>query len=236
MSRHRSFPTLINQAAAGIMLIGTLTPLHARDDDPLQPIIQAIERDRKNACPNSGILSRDKKLEVLAQEYARHEDKKFTMPPGYNRLHPYLGAGDPEAQAINRTYQHGAGDIIGNCGEFAYGVGFFRHDDRSVDVVTMVFGELTPPNHPASIRLKPGQGSFYISGSGFSQSSTVSITYNYFPGRGVTTNTDSPSKVKVDPKGSFATIVYVSTLNAPGRLDVEAKDSGGLSTTKTIQF
>lgn len=210
----------------------------AHADDPLQPIKQTIERDRKNhQCPNSATLSRDMKLEKLAQDYARHEDQvPSTPPPGYNRLLPFLGAGDPQAQAITRTYDHGARQIVGSCAEYAYGVGFIRHDERSVDVVTIVFGELAPPNHPASISLKPGQGSFYISGSGFSRNTTVSVIYNYFPGGGITTNSGKPSKVQVDSKGNFATIVYVSTLNAPGRLEVEAEDSGGLSTTKTIQF
>ena len=184
MSRHPSFPTRIIKPVAGAMLIGTLTSLPAHADDPLQPIIQTIERDRMNHhCPNnSGGLSGDKKLEALAQDYARHEDKvPKTPPPGYNRLLSFLGAGDPEAQAINRTYEHGARQIIGSCGEYAYGVGFVRHDDRSVDVVTIVFGELTPPNHPSSIHLKPGQGSFYISGTGFSHNTTVSVTYRDGP-------------------------------------------------------
>lgn len=60
----------------------------------------------------------------------------------------FLGSGDPQAAAINSAYNNGASHALGNCDFKDFGVGFIRHDDRSVDVVTIVFGE---PQRPANI-------------------------------------------------------------------------------------
>ena len=238
MVRHQILRTRIIAPVAGAMLSGAFTavPVHADYDPVLRPIIQTVRGDRTKGCPNSGLLSYDRKLEAVAQDYARSENlaKLPSTLPGYNRLLPVLGSGDPQAQAINSAYRRGAGPIIGTCSEFVYGVGFVRHDDRSVDVVTIVFGELTPPRHPSSIHLKPGYGAFYISGSGFSQNSTVTVIYNYHVNN---TNTGAdPLKFPVDSSGNFASIVKVSTMTDHGSLDVDAEDTGGLSTTKSIQY
>lgn len=242
MVRHQLLPTRIIVPVAGAILVGAFTsvPVHASDDPVLRPIIQAIERDRKNACPNSGILSGDNKLEAIAQDYARSENPaKVLPPPGYNRVIPVLGSGDPQAQAINSAYKRGASPVISTCNEFAFGVGFVRHEDRKVDVVTIIFGELTPPRHPATVRLNliPHVG-FHISGSGFSQNSTVTINFHYDNGNGGNTNGDSPPRTNpVDSNGNFVTDVKVSTvINNQGTLDVDAEDTGGLSTTKSVQF
>jgi hypothetical protein len=118
-------------------------------DEPLDQIKAAVTRDRQRACGlTTGFvaLHYNKDLEAVAQAYARSENAPVSPPPNIRRIKSFLGAGDPEAQAINRAYQHGAGQAIGNCintGPFSiqeYGVGFVRHNDRSVDVVTIVFG------------------------------------------------------------------------------------------------
>ncbi|MGB5113119.1 MAG: hypothetical protein WBO08_16490 [Mycobacterium sp.] len=43
------------------------------------------------------------------------------------------------------AYGGGAGSAINDCGYTEFGVGFIRHDDRSVDVVTVIFGTPAQP-------------------------------------------------------------------------------------------
>jgi hypothetical protein len=143
------------------MLVGTLTASAAHADDPLAPIINTLTRDRNKACHDAGdfpAFHYDKKLEAIAQDYARSEKRPESPPAGYQTILPFLGAGDPEAQAINRAYQHGAGKAVGNCSfeMLFFGVGFVRHNDRTVDVVTIVFGlpQPSPPPDP-NVPIKP---------------------------------------------------------------------------------
>lgn len=88
----------------------------------------------------------------------------------------------------------------------------------------------------SSISVTPGRGAFYISGRGFAPGSTVNVIYNYFHPGGVTSNSGAPSVPHVDSSGNFATIVYVSTLFYPGRLDVQVADRtfSGLSATVSV--
>lgn len=154
--QHRPLPTRLAVAIAGTMLVGTLIAPTAYANDPLAPIINTVQQDREKGCHDVftfGSFHYDKKLEAIAQEYARKEKKPELPPAGYQTILPFLGAGDPEAQAINRAYQHGARKVIGNCSiaPLYFGVGFVRHDDRSVDVVTIVFGipNPSPPSVPS---------------------------------------------------------------------------------------
>ena len=71
----------------------------------------------------------------------------------YNgRTVAFLGSGDPQAAAINSAYTRGASGLISNCDFTEFGVGFIRHEDREVDVVTIVFGappkKVDPPPVP----------------------------------------------------------------------------------------
>jgi len=159
MVQHRLLSAQMASVAAAMLGIAFIVPA-AHADDPLAPIIRTVQKDRNNACvhydPRSGPtfgsdkdFRYDKRLEAVAQAYAR--DEKIPNPPqGFRNILPFLGAGDPESQAINRAYQHGAGKAIGDCSlEHAfYGVGFVRHNNRSVDVVTIVIGFLNPPPPP----------------------------------------------------------------------------------------
>lgn len=144
------------RAAAIIMILGALTgwstvaaPLgHA---DPLGNIKNAVNKDRAAAhCPP---LTYNPALEGAAQTYARSENIADSKPPGYiGYVYPALGSGDPQAAAITSAYQRGAGDEITSCRETEFGVGFVRHDDRSVDVVTIVLATPgTPPKPPVNI-------------------------------------------------------------------------------------
>jgi hypothetical protein len=80
---------------------------------------------------------------------------------GYNgRSIGFLGSGDPQADAINSAYTRGAGGLIGNCEFTEFGVGFVRHEDREVDVVTIIFGAppaAPPPEVPVKVEEKPKQ-------------------------------------------------------------------------------
>jgi len=147
--QHRLSPTRVAVAIAGAALIGTLAaPAAYARDDPLAPIKATVEKDQYNACytsPRGSLLTYSQHLEDLAQVYAVSE-KEPPAQASHVTILPFLGAGDPEAQAINRAYQHGAGQEIARC-RFGkeYGVGFVRHDDRNVDVVTIVFGDPATP-------------------------------------------------------------------------------------------
>ncbi|OKH84254.1 hypothetical protein EB75_05565 [Mycobacterium sp. ST-F2] len=76
-------------------------------------------------------------------QYPRTEDisAAYTDMTYSGHRIPYLGSGDPEAAAINSAYKRGAGAFISRCDWTEFGVGFIRHEDRSVDVVTIVFGK-----------------------------------------------------------------------------------------------
>ena len=146
---YRLFSRRIISAFAGTAVISTITAPAAYADDPLAQIKSVVSRDAYKGCagspPNFGSgLYYSTDLEGVAQVYARTETVPGP-PPGYESVRPFLGAGDPEAQAITRAYQHGAGPEIGRCGVKFYGVGFVRHNDRSVDVVTIVFGTKAAP-------------------------------------------------------------------------------------------
>jgi hypothetical protein len=147
MIQRQSRATGILVALVGTMSVGALTVPAAHADDPLAPIKRTVDKDRSKACAGTfASLRYNGALEAIAQRYARSEKVPQVPPAGFQRLIPFLGAGDPQAQAINRAYRRGAGQRIGNCSdEIEYGVGFVKHDDRSVSVVTIVFGVLNPP-------------------------------------------------------------------------------------------
>ena len=151
MKRHREFPTQAVVAIAVTMLVGALTASAAHVDDPLAAIINTVKGDREKACHDTTGLAKfqyNQQLETVAQVYARSEVHPDTPPAGFQRTLSFLGSGDPQAQAINSAYRRGAGPAIGDCGNTQFGVGFKRWEDRSVDVVTIVLGVLTPPPSP----------------------------------------------------------------------------------------
>lgn len=112
--------------------------------DPLDAIITTVKNDRPARCPalqyDNGVL------EGAAQAYARSENPVDGQPAGYNgRTLAFLGSGDPQAAATTSAYSRGAGGLISNCDFTDFGVGFVRHEDREVDVVTIVFGAPAKP-------------------------------------------------------------------------------------------
>jgi hypothetical protein len=78
-------------------------------------------------------------LENLAQNYARTENIASLSGGYHGYTTGYLGSGDPAQQATDSAISK-AKPGIEDCSNTDYGVGFVRHDDRSVDVVTIVFG------------------------------------------------------------------------------------------------
>jgi hypothetical protein len=121
--------------------------------DSLQNVINAVNKDRgATHCP---ALIYNPILQQGAEAYANSENAADAKPGNYNgQVFPYLGSGDPQAAAINSAYKRGAGETLGLCNYTEFGVGFVRHDDRSVDVVTIVFGIPGPPptnNAPVDI-------------------------------------------------------------------------------------
>ncbi|MBX7454572.1 hypothetical protein GR927_41890 [Mycolicibacterium sp. 3033] len=123
---------------------GSLALAPAAHADPLDAIINTVNKDRPARCP---ALHYDRGLlEGAAQAYARSENPVDGQPAGYNgRTLAFLGSGDPQAAATTSAYSRGAGGVITNCDFTDFGVGFIRHEDREVDVVTIVLGA---PNKP----------------------------------------------------------------------------------------
>jgi hypothetical protein len=157
MNARRPLSTRAVVAIAGTALAGALGA-PAVSADPLAPIIKTIQRDRQAACHDVGSVfggfAYDKALEATAQKMARTE-RTPQAPAGYTGIRAFLGSGDPQAAAINSAYRRGAGQAIGNCANKHFGVGFVRHEDRSVDVVTIVFGAPKPPPSPPQGQVPP---------------------------------------------------------------------------------
>ncbi len=78
-------------------------------------------------------------LENMAQNYARTENVASLSGGYHGYTTGYLGSGDPAQQATDSAISK-AKPGIEDCSNTDYGVGFVRHEDRSVDVVTIVFG------------------------------------------------------------------------------------------------
>ncbi len=131
-------------AFAGVSMFSGLVAMPIAHADPLDAIINTVKKDRPARCPalnyDNGIL------EGAAQAYARSENPVDGQPAGYNgRTLAFLGSGDPQAAATTSAYSRGAGGVITNCDFTDFGVGFIRHEDRSVDVVTIVLGSPAKP-------------------------------------------------------------------------------------------
>jgi hypothetical protein len=131
-------------AFTGASVLSGLLAMPVAQADPLDSIINTVKNDRPARCP---ALNYDNgALEGAAQAYARSENPVDGQPGGYNgRTLAFLGSGDPQAAATTSAYSRGAGGLIGNCDFTDFGVGFVRHEDRSVDVVTIVFGSPAKP-------------------------------------------------------------------------------------------
>jgi hypothetical protein len=138
MTRTSASLAMASAFVGASVLSGTLAmPIaHA---DPLDSIIGTVKKDRAGTrCPQ---LTYNPALEGAAQTFAKSENPVDGQPGNYNgRTLAFLGSGDPQAAATTSAYQRGAGGLISNCDFTEFGVGFTRHEDRSVDVVTIVFG------------------------------------------------------------------------------------------------
>jgi hypothetical protein len=151
MAPSRASATLaIAIAVAGTALTAraAIPMAHADPDpfaDPRINIYNTVDKDLGKGGCNIG---ENRPLEDAAQAYAASENPADGRPANYEgKTAAFLGSGDPQAAAINSAYRNGAGAVIQQCksnGYTQYGVGFVRHDDRSVDVVTIVFGAPTP--------------------------------------------------------------------------------------------
>jgi hypothetical protein len=150
MTAHRLSTTV---TVAGGLVACAMVAAPTAAADSLDNIKDAVAKDR--AAAHCAALNYNPVLEQAAQTYARSEVPGDGKPAGYNGLvFPVLGSGDPQAAAINSAYQRGAGDAISSCRYAEFGVGFLRHEDRKVDVVTIVFATPGPPppdNTPVDI-------------------------------------------------------------------------------------
>jgi hypothetical protein len=151
-----AFATALAASAVSAMVVAPIA--HA---DPLDAIRSAVNGNRSSTACKAYTYSGA--LEGAAQAYARSESVLDGTPGGYNgRVVPFLGSGDPQAAAINSAYRNGAGGLISNCDFTEFGVGFIRHEDREVDVVTIVFGAPAAApkvvEKPAEAQTKPCEG------------------------------------------------------------------------------
>ena len=150
MSTRASASLALAGAFAGISMLSGLLAAPIAQADPLDPIINTVKKDRPARCAplnyDNGVL------EGAAQAYARSENPVDGQPAGYNgRTLAFLGSGDPQAAATTSAYSRGAGGLISNCDFTDFGVGFIRHEDREVDVVTIVFGSPNKAPAPAPV-------------------------------------------------------------------------------------
>lgn len=124
---------------------GTAALPIANADDPLAPIIGSVKDIRSGTlCAQ---LVYNPRLQDAAQKYARSEDPGDARPNDYPfRTDAFLGSGDPQLNAIYSAYNRGAHSSIVDCSFTEFGVGFVRHEDREVDVVTIVFGQPSMPD------------------------------------------------------------------------------------------
>jgi hypothetical protein len=128
----------IATAFAGVCaLAGALaTPVaHASPLDGPKNLVAEL-RAGGTQCPP---LTYQVALENMAQNYARTENTASLNGGYHGYTTGFLGSGDPAQQATDSAISN-AKPAIADCGNTDYGVGFVRHDDRSVDVVTLVFG------------------------------------------------------------------------------------------------
>lgn len=142
-STHLALATVV----AGLSAFSVTLTAPVASADPLDNIIATVKKDRANTrCAQ---LNYNPALEGAAQTYARSENPVDSQAPGYaGSTLGFLGSGDPQAAATTSAYQRGAGNLIGNCDFTEFGVGFVRHEDREVDVVTIVFGKPAAPPPP----------------------------------------------------------------------------------------
>jgi hypothetical protein len=149
MIRTRASALAFGTTFFGASVLSGVLAMPIAHADPLDAIRSAVNGNRAaTACPAYTYSSA---LEGAAQTYARSENVLDGQPAGYNgKTIAFLGSGDPQADAINSAYKRGAGGLIRNWDYTEFGVGFIRHEDRSVDVVTIVFGAPPKAAQPVS--------------------------------------------------------------------------------------
>lgn len=139
----------ISAVLATVMTAFALTltlGLPTANADPLDEIKDTVNRDRAKA-EDCYPYFYSPELEVIAQAYARSENPADVANGKYDgEKVGFLGSGDPQAAATTSAYKRGAGDMLGKCDWYSFGVGFVRHEDREVDVVTIVFGNPKEPD------------------------------------------------------------------------------------------
>ena len=164
----------------------------------------------------------------------------------YEYIYAYSASGDMIWQSSeNRWALLSSGAAFSQCAEdntpnMTRWADFEQMDFAGHSNMVAYIGPSTNPivvEAPA-IGVDPGEGAFYVYGSGFVPGSSVNITYNYEYASGLTTNSGSPDTANVFYDGSFSTIVYVSTLLYSGTLAVEVVDNGfpALNATVTESF
>ncbi|WP_156673459.1 MULTISPECIES: hypothetical protein [unclassified Mycobacterium] len=132
--------SLMTTAATGVALFSVSAPVGiARADQ--QDMKQYVNNERRStSCP--GLTDRAD-LDNAAQQYANTE-KTPVQSGGYRgAVVAFLGSGDPYAKAADSAMAKAKG-AVHDCKYTDYGVGFIRHEDRSVDVVTIVLGAENP--------------------------------------------------------------------------------------------
>jgi hypothetical protein len=128
--------------------------------DPIADIQGTVTRDRSNAhCPG---LHYNQTLQDIAFAAAQLIPDPPAKIDGLKQSYggdvsgPFIGNGDPQADALTKAYQNGGGGAIGNCSITDYGVSFLRNESWDPpDYVGLVFG--TPKATPAQSGPPAGQ-------------------------------------------------------------------------------
>lgn len=142
-------------AATGVALFSAAGPAGlARADQ--QDTKQYVNNERRStACPP---LTERGDLDNAAQQYATTEKAPVQLAGYAGTVVAFLGSGDPYAKAADSAMGKAKG-AVHDCKYNDFGVGFIRHEDRSVDVVTIVLGQSsTTPTTPPPVNQAHGPG------------------------------------------------------------------------------
>lgn len=142
--------TSLAVAVAVTAVVGTalsLTVAPTAHADPRDAIRNTVLADRFKYAPQCPPYTYDAGFEEIAGRFAVLENPNEMLSGNFNGMRKgFLGSGDPQAAATTSAYERGAGQFLSECDYTRFGVGLIRHEDREIDVVTIVFGDpYTPP-------------------------------------------------------------------------------------------
>jgi hypothetical protein len=155
MSRARLFAARIAGLIAGLTLSMAMVAPVAHADD-LANLRGIVNRDR--ATTTCQALKYNQTLQdigfAMGQFIPEPQAKIDGLIAAYGgEVRPFIGVGDPIADATTDAYKKGAGPALSDCSLTEFGVSFSRYETTETDWVGIVFGKpsvTTPPSGPGA--------------------------------------------------------------------------------------